>query len=113
MSDDVSARVRERMESCGFPGTLLPDCMVDDDYDEQTGRFTVTLRNEVSLELDGIPIWFGRQVSGVIKNGRIASMSGVKVKKGFWLGLGSIEVEGSDLVFKVAGFSKRVPKSAW
>lgn len=111
--DDVRTRVRERMIAMGFPGSLLPDCMTGDHYDERSGRFTVKLAREVTLELDGIPVWYGQEVSGVIKKGSITSLSGVKAKKGLWLALGSIEVERDDLVFKVAGFSKRVPLKAW
>lgn len=113
MADEVVARVRERMVGFGFPGSLLPDCMEADEYDERTGKFTVRLAREVTIDVDGIPVWYDKVVSGVIKNGSITQMSGVKAKKGFWLGLGSIEVEGGHLVFKVAGFSKKVPLTAW
>ncbi len=113
MADEICDRVRDRMKGFGFPGSLLPECMVADDYDEATGRFTVTLAREVTIDVDGIPVWYDKTVSGVIKNGSLTQMSGVKVKKGFWLGLGSIEVDDGHLNFKVAGFSKRVPLSAW
>ncbi len=113
MSDEVAKRVRERMEKAGFPGALLPDCMVADDYDERTGRFTVTLAREVEFDVEGIPIWYDRTVSGVIRDGAITGLKGVKAKKGFWLSLGSILVDGDDLVFKVAKFAKRVPRKAW
>lgn len=111
--DDVKTRVRERMIAMGFPGSLLPDCMTGDHYDERSGRFTVKLSKEVTLDVDGIPVWYAQEVSGVIRKGSITGLSGVKAKKGFWLALASIEVEGGDLVFKVAGFAKRVPLTAW
>lgn len=113
MPDDVLTRVRERMRSFGFPGTLLPENVAHDHYDEKTGKFTVTLKNEVNLDLEGIPIWFGKKVSGTIVNGSITQMSGVKAKKGFWLAIGAILIDGEDLVFKVAGITRRVPRSAW
>ncbi len=113
MSDDVLTRTRERMARFGFPTTLLPENVVNDEYDEKTGKFSVTLKSEVNLDVEGIPIWYAKKVSGVIRDGKITDMNGVKAKKGFWLALGAILVEGEDLVFKVAGISKRVPRSAW
>ena len=109
----VVERVRERMRARGFPGTLLPENMASETFDEATGAFTVALTAKVDIEVEGIKVHYGRAISGVIVDGKITHLKGVKVKQGFWVAIGAIVVQGSDLVFKVGPIQKAVPRSAF
>lgn len=111
--NEVDERVRGRMEEHGFPRNLLPDGIVADQFDAASGRFTVTLRRKVDLNVDGIPVHFAASVTGVIRQGAISGLKGVKAKQGFWIPISGIAVQGSDLVFKVGPVSKAVPRSAF
>jgi len=110
---DVCESVREEMRAYGFPGDLMPACMVDGEIDAQTGRYRVELAREVILEVGGFPVRYATIITGVIANGSLTQMSGVKIKKGLWLRLSSIHVEGEHLKFKVGAFSKNIPRSEW
>jgi len=113
MPEDVCESVREQMRAYGFPGTLMPACMVDGDIDEQTGRYRVKLAREVIIEIEGFPVRYATTITGVIRDGSLTEMSGVKIKKGLWLRLSSIHVQGEHLKFKVGAFSKNISRSAW
>lgn len=110
---EVCMRVRGRMEGHGFPGTLLPECMVEDRYDEVSGDFAVTLTGEVRLDVAGFPVRYDKRVSGVIRDGCISRLKGVKARQGFWIPITGIEVEGPNLVFVVGPIRKAVPLAAW
>jgi len=111
--EEVCAAVREQMVAFGFPGTLMPACMVDGAIDERSGRFRVELAREVMLEIAGFPVRYATRITGVIQNGALTQMSGVKIKKGLWLGLSSIHASGDHLTFTVGALSKNIPRSEW
>lgn len=111
--DEVRDEVRGRMQRFGFPGSLLPECMTDGDFDEATGRFSVTLARKVQLDVDGIPVHYDRVVSGIIRQGSITDLGGVQAKRGLWVKVGAILADGADLVFKAGPFKKAIPRSAW
>lgn len=111
--NEVEERVRSRMEEHGFPRNLLPDGIVGDQFDAGSGRFSVTLRRKVDLSVGGIPVHFAVSVTGVIRQGAISGLRGVKAKQGFWIPISGIAVQGSDLMFKVGPVSKAVPRSAF
>jgi hypothetical protein len=101
------------MVAHGFPANLLPDCIAGDQYHEGTGVFTVSLARKVDLNVDGIPVHYAKSISGIIKQGTITKLKGVKAKKGFWIGISAIHVKGADLVFHVGVITRAVPLSAF
>ncbi len=113
MINDVCARVRERMERLGFPGSLLPENMVSERYDESSGFFEVRLDAKVSFKVEGIGVKYDTTITGTIVQEKITQLKGVKAKQTFWFPISAILVEAPDLVFKVGPVRKAIPRSAF
>lgn len=109
-------KVRENMVAFGFPPKLLPDVIAATTLDERTGAFTVTLDRDVTADVHGHKVLYGKSIRGVIRNGLITSLTGVHVKvlliKPAVTEIRAAE-DKSKVSFGVAGIVQSVPWSAF
>lgn len=117
MPDPASAaKVRENMVRFGFPPRLLPDAIAANTLDEATGNFTVTLDREITAEVHGHKVLYGKLIRGRITDRAITGLSGVHVKV-LLLKPAISEIHAaadkSKVSFSVAGLTQSVPWSAF
>ena len=86
-------------ESYGVPPQLVPESTTAFELDAKTGRFTLSLKEKLTVQLEGAKLVFDSTVSGTLGEGRIDNISGIKGKKGFFsASVSTMQVRGSELV---------------
>ncbi len=93
-------KARAALASRGLPPQLIPESTTGFTLDEKTGRFTLTLAGKLQVAIPGagVKLIFGRQISGVLQDGAITSISGISGKKLFFSArVSTIEAAGKNL----------------
>ncbi len=106
--------IRDRLSESDFPPGLLPDAVSGLDYDEATGRFTLTLTKAMKGTVGGFTVLYDQTLTGTISKGLISDLGGVKVKVAILkppVTEIAMSPSGEKVVFTVAGGKKAFPKS--
>lgn len=105
--------VRRVLRAHGMPERLLPDEVRDAEFNEATGHFRVQLARPIDRDVEGIPVRYAHEITGVLQPDRIDALTGVRAKKLVWVTVGAIRAEADDLVFIVGPVHKRLPRRAF
>ncbi|XP_058184405.1 uncharacterized protein LOC131301913 [Rhododendron vialii] len=102
------------LTSHGFPIGLLPTNVQAYTLNATTGDFAVHLGDNcrVTLPPDNYLATYSKRITGKIVEGRIAEISGIRVRAFFqWWSITGIRLNGDDLVFEVGVVTAKYPSN--
>ena len=96
-----------------FAEDLEPDAVVAVEYDERSGQFEVRLGRPIDRTVEGHAVHYKVRLTGRLSAGRIEQLAGVQVKKGLWLPVSAMQVDGDGVIFSVGPVRQRIAARAF
>eukprot|EP00475_Leptophrys_vorax_P033215 TRINITY_DN51981_c0_g1_i1.p2 TRINITY_DN51981_c0_g1~~TRINITY_DN51981_c0_g1_i1.p2 ORF type:complete len:142 (+),score=10.25 TRINITY_DN51981_c0_g1_i1:143-568(+) len=84
------------MEMNGFPADLMPQGAIEHCFGDETGPFSIEMREDIEKVVDEYQVKYMSRISGVLEKGFIRNLKGVQVRNMMtWFNIDTIQAGAS------------------